>query len=434
MKIKIILMLFLSLTLVYFGACTSATTQPSTNVAPQITTAEVKSIASTNETLKMGIITNFTDGPGVEIIRTIELMADLDNKAGGLAVDGKHYNIQILSYDSKSSQSTEVAAVNRMVFEDKVKYIIADGGNISAWLPITEANKVLVNSLIPVPPLTLLPTLHYSINSCASNSSGTVATGWFVKNYPELAKNYTMAMPDNQGGRNVGNMLIGSWKAFGVEPSVIFYPPSQQDLSALGTKIKTLNPGSFGAAGGGFSDGLVLNAIRAAGYQGQFYLGTGATALSLMQILNSASYEGLINIAGPSEFDPALTPAAQKLKDAWIAKYGKWEGSDITGAAFYTCFREAIKKAGSIDTDKVTSVIYNGFEWDSPTGSSKMISRHDIGNDRTVDSITTVYMKTIKGGKPVMLATINIDEGMTFIHKMLQAAPAMPPGPPPGAP
>ena len=91
MKMKPLLLVLLSLTLVFFGACTQPSTQSSTNTAPQSATAGGQSATTSTETLKIGIITNFNDGPGVEIIRTIELMADIDNQAGGLAIGGKHY-------------------------------------------------------------------------------------------------------------------------------------------------------------------------------------------------------------------------------------------------------------------------------------------------------------------------------------------------------
>jgi len=436
MKIKLLLLVLLSLLLTTGGACMKSVssltpvptpvpdTQPSASstLQPEGTTAK---------SLKIGVVLYEGGGVQLDMLRSVQLMAETDNQNGGLDIGGEKYKVEILPYDTNGIQATEVAAVNRLIFEDKVKYIMSDGLGIGSWLAVSEANKVLVGSLVPVPQLTLMPNLQYSFHPFSQNSLGSVVIGWFCKNYPDLAKNYVLALPDNQGGRMVSGMIEAGWKAFGVTPMMEFYPASATDLSSLGTKIKTLNPGAFGAAAGGASDGLAIKAVWQAGYRGQIFVNTGVTALSLSQTVPPEALDGLINAAWATEFDTPPTQAAQEFKDAWIAKYGKWESPEVVGTCYYACMKTALKQAKSVDTDKVAEVIFNGLKYEGPTGFFQMVSRPDIGNDRTVDSITAAYVKQIKGGKPTLLATIGIDEGMTYFQQMLTSAPPMPAGPPP---
>jgi len=423
MKFKLLLVALSSLALIMLCACSAAKATDTTTAAQTATSASATaSVQGPAKTLKIGMVTSFGGGMGLDLVRGATLMAKMENKAGGLTLNGETYNVEIVPYDSKDSQATEVAAANRMVFEDKVKYIVTDGGNIGAWLPITEANKVIVSSLIPVPPLTINANLHYSIHAVGQNCLGAVAVGWFCKNYPEQAKSYTLVIPDSQGGRNVGGNAAAAWKVFGIEPNIIYYPANSVDMSSIGTKIKTLNPGSFGAIGGGAGDGLALRAAWDAGYRGQYFTSTPMTSYTMLQYLPLEATEGFINTAGPCDFEQPVTEVAKTLKEAWVAEYGKWESPDITGTAFYACYREAIKKAGTTDVDKVIAVLDNGFSWESPIGITKMVSRPDMGVTRTADSLATVYMKTMKGGQPVLLATVGMDEGMTYFQKMIDAS------------
>jgi len=56
------------------------------------------------------------------------------------------------------------------------------------------------------------------------------------------------------------------------------------------------------------------------------------------------------------------------------------------------------------------------MKFEGPTGAGQMVSRPDLGNERTVDSVTTTYLKTIKSGKPVLIDTVNLDEGIKYFR------------------
>jgi branched-chain amino acid transport system substrate-binding protein len=374
----------------------------------------MQSTTSEPQTLKIGLAAWMGAPIGLDGIRGIRLMTEMDNAKGGLDIGGKKYKIQLIEYDTNNSQTTEVAAINKLVYEDKVKFIFSDETFVGAWLPITEPNKVLAFGG-QVTDINLTPNLHYSFGPTFARSGYSVMIGWYCKNYPDLVKNVVNAFGDWQIGHMAAESNANLWKAYGVNITNIFYPMNAADLSSLGTKIKTLNPTTFGAAAG--PDHLAINAAWQAGYRGKFMLVSGIAADNLKNLINPEALEGLICGAYPVEFDQPLTQTAKEFKDAWIAKNGKWEGPEILGTGDYACLRAALQQAGTLDTDKIADIIANGLKFEGPTGLGQMISRPDIGNERTVDSITTTYMKKVTNGKANLIATIDLNEGLQYFRQ-----------------
>jgi hypothetical protein len=68
--------------------------------------------------------------------------------------------------------------------------------------------------------------------------------------------------------------------------------------------------------------------------------------------------------------------------------------------------------------DEVAAVLSSGMEYETPAGIGKMISRPDLGNDRTVDSITTYYVKNIVDGEPVLLDSIEMEEALGYFQTL----------------
>jgi branched-chain amino acid transport system substrate-binding protein len=344
-------------------------------------------------------------------------MIDMTNKKGGLDIGGEKYNIQLIKYDSNNSGPTAVSAANRLIFEDKVKFIISDMFFAASYLPIADANKVVV---VTSPPSldNLMPNLHYSFNPMGNNSQGVVATGWFCKNYPDAIKNVVAVSPDNQFGHMLQMILTPQWQAFGSTPNWIFFPAGVTDMSAMATKIASLKPTVLlEATGDSASSGLIMKAMYQGGWRGIKFSGSAEPAATLASYAGWDALDGFICLGMPQEFDPPLNQAAKDWLDTFVARYGKWEGQDGF-AALYEGLTSAIQQAGSLDTDKVMAVVNNGMKFEGINGSFLMISRPDLGNNRTVDSVSITYIKEITGGKVKLLSTISLDEAIGYLQQL----------------
>src|SRR5215471_18098228 len=82
---------------------------------------------------------------GVELQRGAEMKTDEINKAGGLKIGGDVYKLKLVAYDQKAQAAEAATATNKLVFQDKTKYIIGNavGATCNAAQTITEPNKVL---------------------------------------------------------------------------------------------------------------------------------------------------------------------------------------------------------------------------------------------------------------------------------------------------
>jgi ABC-type branched-subunit amino acid transport system substrate-binding protein len=237
-----------------------------------------------------------------------------------------------------------------------------------------------------------------------------VSTSWFFKSHPEF-KYIVDALPDHATGKMVAADQQRLFRSVGVKCDIEFYPPTSTDLSALGTKIKKMNPDVFQSAGGGpLLDALANKAVYASGWRGQFFQGTPSTALAIERLIPPEILEGYVLPGAPFEFDPPITQAAKEFKEAWMAKYGKYQG-EMLGDAMWECLMAAFQKAGSTDPEKVADVIANGLRFESVvSGTIQMVARPDLDQKRTVDSACTLYLKKIVKGKPVLIDTVPVEK------------------------
>jgi ABC-type branched-subunit amino acid transport system substrate-binding protein len=274
-----------------------------------------------------------------------------------------------------------------------------------------------------------MPQNHYSFLPVFMNTGSTGMEGWFAKTYPNV-KTMVVAVPDNPMGQMSAGKTIGQFSAFGITPTIETYPATSTDLSSLGTKIKVLNPDSLFATVG---SGQPYAAAYNAGWRGVMFSGTATTAQELLTQMTPEMTEGLIGGALPTEWDPPKTAYAKEFKDAWIARFGKWDPKDYNSVGCFDCLIAGLKKANSLDTDKVAAAIGSGLDYETAQGPGKMISRPDLGNDRTVDSVLAWIMKKIHNGQPEYVTTISIEDSLAYFRTytdFIAQHPEMAGGPP----
>jgi len=386
------------------AAAAPSTTAANNTALPASTGAE--------KTLKVGLVAWFGWSLGLDQVHDIQVQVEMDNANGGIEIGGQKYKIDLIVYDTNNSQSTEVAAINRLIFQDNVKYILGDGRNMSSWLQVADDNKVV--SLVGLTdPSNLDPKYKYTCNPWGTTTF-PITVAWFTQKYPELVKNWVLALSDDFGGHMMEKVIGGPAEVMGAKMNYIYYPAHQTDLSSLGTKVASLNPGVFSASGlGVVEDGLAMASAWQAGYRGQYFCPDASPYGSLTKVMPAEALEGFIGGAEGVEFDPPLNAEGVAFKAAYTAKYGKWD-DPATLTCYYSCLRGALEKAGTIDTDKVNAVIQGGLRFSTPTGEFQMIPRPEMGNTRTVDSVCEYSYKIVKNGHIELLETLTLDRALEF--------------------
>jgi branched-chain amino acid transport system substrate-binding protein len=369
------------------------------------------------KTLKIGVIVFLGWSLGADMVKGIELMAELVNKKGGLAIGEDKYIIELIKYDSKFVPETARAAAERLIYQDKVKFIIGDE-TVDAWLPVTEQNKVLVVAILSSPTI-FNPKNKYLFQGTTLQTGMPTAWGWFAKSHPNI-KNSLQVFPDNKIGQIRSGLAKKHAGIFGPalpDDYLIFYPPETTDMSVVGTKVKTLNPDSFCATGGGIQgDALCYKAAWQAGYKGTTWSFVGVSEDMFEKIVPLECIEGLISVQYTFEME-SPPPVAKEFRDAWIAKYGKWESPAVGFSDAFYIMTAGLTQAKSLDSDKVAEMMSKGFRFEGINGPGKTISRPDVGNPKAVDVIYGQVMKQTVKGKPKILANLTPEDAYEFNKK-----------------
>jgi branched-chain amino acid transport system substrate-binding protein len=348
--------------------------------------------------------------------KVLDAVVPAYNEKGGLAIGGDRYTIDLIAYDSKNDPETGRAAVERLVSQDKVKFILGDI-TADAWLPLTEENKVL--SIVSTPSLGVLsPNLKYTFQGSYLNTSMPELWAWFVEKYPEM-KTIGAMFPDIMHGHGDAAQLEQLCGVFNLNlVETIFYPPETTDFSAFATKIKTVNPQVFTTAGSGppYQD-LLWKALREAGYEGLFFAYRGITPGSDAKVISLDILDGTIFVLFDMDMESPLLPVSKEARDAYIAKYGSWDDPAAVFAITWYLLETALEEAQSTDPDKVAAVIANGLKFDAILGPGMMISRPDQGNPRTIDALYGMNMATFEEGKAKVIDTISAEEAFELIKK-----------------
>jgi branched-chain amino acid transport system substrate-binding protein len=374
-----------------------------------------KEEAGATDTVKIGAVV-WTGWPlGYDMKRGVEIMAALDNEAGGIDIGGKKYKVEFTFIESNNDQTTTMSAINKLIYEDEVDYIITDTMYPGAVFAETEKNKVISLTGCPIPTM-FDPTYKYTFQGGTMMQATPEVAGWIAQNTPELAGgSVDMAFPDEAGGIGYAMGVKATLEAYGITVNEIKYPVTSSDFSAIGTQVTTDDPSAFIACGNSAMDALIYQAVVQAGYEGLLFSTTTVTYETLKTAVDEAALEGFIGGAWPVEFDPADTDVAKEFKAKWIAVNGKWDGPEIQLTAAYAALRAALEQAGTTDVEAVAEALANGLTFEGPTGKGEMIPRNDLGISRTVDNVSEFCVKKIENGKPVMLHMITLEEGKGYL-------------------
>jgi branched-chain amino acid transport system substrate-binding protein len=391
------------------AAPTDTTAAPTdTTAAPTDTTA-----AAATETIKIGAVI-WTQWPlGYDMKRGVEVMVAMDNEAGGIDIGGKKYKVEFIIYESNNDQAATMSAVNKLIYEDKVQYLVTDTMYPGAVFAETEKNKVLTLTGCPIPTM-FDPAYKYTFQGGVMMQATPEVAGWIAKNTPEI-KTVDLAFPDEAGAIGYATGVQMTLEAQGVKVNPIKYPSQSTDLSAIGTQVKADNPTAFMACGNSATDALVYQAVVQAGFAGLLFSTTTVTYDTLKTAVPAEALEGFIGGAWPVELDPAATDVAAAFKAKWIEMNGKWEGPEIQMTACYAALRAALAKAGTTDVEAVTEALATGLTYEGPTGKGEMIPRNDLKITRTVDNISEFCVKKIVDGKPTLLHLITLEEGKSYL-------------------
>jgi branched-chain amino acid transport system substrate-binding protein len=357
------------------------------------------------ETLHLGATLPFQTRMGIQMKNIFLMNADLLNKSGGLTVGGKTYMLQYHIYDDKYDADTGRAACEKLVFEDKIKFNVGTFGSAPAlaMVGITEPNKVPIFTPAASEKL-LSPNLKYVVHCyCSKQAYGLMKALTEIR--PEV-KSVLICTADTETGHSLAVTHEKGYKAFGITPlSTLFYKLGETDFSRIAVKAVSLKPDIL--HGMGITTGAevvqLVKALRDAGYKGPI-MSEYVTQEVLNDIVARVGKQGVEGLLVTS-YDPTMLPEnirpkeAAELRNNYEKYYGKWETEGVQWVGNWYTWLAAVKKADSLDPDKVMAAIGKDFEVKTPEGPVKFFTRPDLGNYRYCDYSKTVLTGIVKDGK-----------------------------------
>ena len=196
------------------------------------------------KTLRIGSLVALTEWFSVFDIlqdREVRTMAQMINEAGGITIQGQKYNIELVTEDFKSSLDGTASAANKLVYDDKVQFVVGPFGFFSsASSPIFEANKVLhVSTWIVLMPGGLDKTTPYGFlgyHAVVGEFLGSIKAMKMV--YPEVHK-LAFTLPDDGAIPYLMPVIEGLAEDAGytVIGEPVGYPNEMTDFSPIVAKL-----------------------------------------------------------------------------------------------------------------------------------------------------------------------------------------------------
>lgn len=366
--------------------------------------------AAAQETLKIGAIGSLSGGGtawGLAIQRGAELAVDEVNNAGGLKVGDKTYKIQLVMYDDKYNGAGGKDAAERLVHQDKIKYIIGPIGSnpVLSTISVTTPEKVLVlaNGYTPAI-LRNEAKSPYNFRFTLTNLEFTPKfVEWIKKEMPQVKK-IASVFPNDAIGQAVAPGLIAAYKEAGIEVWAEYYERGAKEFTPLMTRMIAAGVDAFdlnfNAPG---EAGLLVKQARQAGFRKPIIQVGGPSVPEIVEIAGPLA-EGFISYEMYNFEDPSAAPFVK----AYEAKYGKGIINSQT-PAFFNATRilfEALRRSGTVDdTTKVRDTlekmegydagVYGPIKW---TGMERYGVNHQLA--------LPFMIVEVKGGKSVTRAVI----------------------------
>jgi len=316
------------------------------------------------KTLTIGLLGPLSGGAasyGVELQRGAEMRTDEINKAGGLKVGGDVYKIKLVAYDHKAQAAEAATATNKLVFQDKVKYIIGNavGATCNAAQTITEPNKVMF-SFVCWGTANLAPEKPYSFRSMLSQwELAEPFYRWVKENHPKV-KRVAVISPNDTSGKDTNTAVVKALKALAFEVTADeYYERGTKDFYPVLTKLLAQKPDMIDVAAAPAGEaGLILKQAMELGFKGAKGWTAGTNPFTIIGVAGREAAEGVWSPANINVKSEHVNSAVRKFGEAYEKRYGEVPGViAVANFAAFDVFTQAMQRAGSVETDRVLEVL-----------------------------------------------------------------------------
>jgi branched-chain amino acid transport system substrate-binding protein len=359
------------------------------------------------EELKIGAVGTLSGGGtewGKALQRGLTVAIDEINEAGGVKVGNKTYTLKMIMYDDQYTAQGGTTAAIRLINVDGVKFIIGPVGSPPALGVVAVANpaKVIVLS-DGYSGKILTPESKYNFRiQIPTEYFAPGMAKWLAKTYPK-AKKVGFISPNDAVGQTLVPVQIEAYKAAGIETvSDEKFDRGMADFTPLITRMVARGADIFELDGDAPGDaGLMVKQARQMGYKGIIIQTGGPGTDEIMRVAGKLADDFLTY----DLFDPADPSGAEFVKRYRAQFTGPINGLSPIYYNGMKILAEALRRAGSLDTDKVKGELekLDGFQtlfgpvrWD---GKERYGVRHQLVHD--------FFVTQVKDGKAKPIARVS---------------------------
>ncbi|MED3689568.1 ABC transporter substrate-binding protein [Peribacillus butanolivorans] len=355
------------------------------------------------ETIKIGVNLELSGGVasyGQSIAEGLELATAEINKEG---IDGK--KIKLIKVDNKSEASEATSGAIKLTSQDQVTAIVgaATSTNTIAQVQIAQDNKVPIIS-----PSGTSPEITYKddkLNDYIFRTSfidpfqGTVAANFATSEVKaKSAAIYIDSASDYSKGLAAAfkEQFIANGGKIVAEEA---YIAKDTDFRSTLTRLKSAKPDFIFLPGYYEEAGLIVKQARETGLDVPFMGGDGWDSPKLIEIAGAKALNNTFITNHYSSGDP--DEKIQNFVSAFKAKY-KDKSPDAFNALGYDTgyyLADAIKRAGSTDSEKIKDALEKTKDLELVTGTFTLDEKHN--------PIKSATILEFKDGKQVFNTKIN---------------------------
>jgi branched-chain amino acid transport system substrate-binding protein len=287
------------------------------------------------------------------------------NAAGGIMLSsiGKRLPIEVVEYDDHSNVDDAVKAIDRLIRNDKVDFILPPWGSElnQAIAPILNSAgyPLLATTSWPPPQANRLPNCFWFLGTPAGAAEALIDLIAGLKAEGKVGLRVALISLGNQFGIGLAKPARAALKKDGFE--LVYdraYPEGVNDMRPMLREIKELNPDIFIA----FSyppDTMAINTqARELGLSPKvFYTSVGTYYESFKQHFGSDA-EGVMGIGGWNPDSPAIKAYIERHAAATGHEPDGW-ASPVTYASLQM-LQQAIERVGKIDRAAVIKELQTG--------------------------------------------------------------------------
>ena len=355
------------------------------------------------ETLKIGVIAPLTGGGapwGMATQYGPKMIAAEINAQGGLDVGGKKYQVEVIAYDDQYKAADAVAAYNRLVNQDGVKYvIIMTSAATMALKQNVEDDKIIgLTSAGTAKSIDDNTKYMFRLYSIATDFDPPFV-GWLKDNIKE--RRVVIINPNDETGWDQTQITEKLFKQNGFDVlGTEVFERSLKDFQPLLTKVMAMKPeiidiGSVSPA----TAGLFVRQARELGYKGLLVKSSGPSVKEIVAGAGKEAAEGMINLL----YVDTAKDSYKHLADTYRKDVGQEPNEMIV--TFYDATNvllHAIQKAGDVnDTTKVAASFAKALPMPSIQGDELTLGgKNSSGGTQQI--VTVDYVGIIKNGDAVV--------------------------------